>query len=278
MRQAGEQIPGYRFIRQMTEGGMGVLRLACETRTGREVVVKTMRPQIAATERAAQVFLRECSISRSLRHPRIVEFITAGEYDGLLYIVMEYVHGRDADKLRVEMRDRVPERDAVTLAIQTLEALEYAHTLHIVHRDLKPHNLMVSGQSPDYQLKVTDFGVARSFREAGMSGLTRKGEFRGSLGFTPPEQVMDCRKVDHRSDLFSLGATIYNLLCGELIYPFQHGKDPFLTILEDAVVPIKRRGVRVSRNLSRVLRRALQRSADRRYQSAREMRQALQLV
>jgi serine/threonine-protein kinase len=275
MREQGETIPGYRLLRRFEEGGMGQVWLAEDQRRNRQVAIKTMRPELAASRRMIQMFLRESQISLSLRHPNIVEFLDAGEYHGTLYIVMEYVDGEDAEKLRQREGGRLAENAVVALARQTLEALTHAHGQHIVHRDLKPPNLLVRGRLPSGRVQVTDFGLARNFRAAGMSGLTRRGDVRGSIPFMAPEQVLDCRGVDHRADLYSLGSTMYYLLTGQFIYDFRRGRDPLLTVLEDPVVPLERRGVRVSPPLAGVIHRALCKEVAGRYPSAEAMQQAL---
>jgi eukaryotic-like serine/threonine-protein kinase len=269
-------IHGYRLIRQLGQGGMGVVWLAEPHTGGRQVVVKTMQPQLYTSENAQRMFDREVEISRSLHHPHIAEVIDAGRDDGIWYIVVEYVPGRDAEVLRREAGGRVPAADVVTLGRQSLEALEYAHAQSVVHRDMKPSNILVNGSSPGFVAKVTDFGLARICGAAGESGITQQGDVRGTLPYMPPEQVLNCRGVDHRADIFGLGATLYHLLTGHYVYEFRPAdKDPLLTIIEDDVIPIEARGVSLPGGLCDIINRSLCKEPAGRYASALEMNEAL---
>jgi len=279
MREIGEQLPGYHLLNQLSEGGMGVIWLAEETLTERTVAVKVMRPELAVTQRAGQLFLRESQVSLGLRHPHIVEFFRAGEYQGQLYIVMEYVDGFDADCLRERRGGRLPAQEVVAIALQALDALHYAHGQHIVHRDLKPSNLLLADGTAAYQVKIADFGLAKNFRDAGMSGITRHGEVRGSVPFMPPEQVLNSRGVDHRADLFGLGATLYTLLTGAFVFNFNPArKDPLLTIVEDEVTPIEQRGIALPADLCAAVNRAIRKDPAERFQTADEMQIVLRGV
>lgn len=277
--QANEQggpIPGYRLLRRLGEGGMGVVWLAEAAADGRQVAVKTMIPEIAASRQMVRRFLRESEISLQLRHENIVEFLDAGETRGQLYIVMEYVDGIDAEQAREQQGGRLPPNDVVRIGLQTLDALAHAHGQSVIHRDIKPPNMLLVGRAPAWQVKVTDFGLARNCRAAGLSRLTRPGEVLGSLPYMPPEQVLDCAHADARADLFSLAATMYHLLTGQFIYDFRpRQQDPMITVIEDDVVPIERRGVSVPRTVAQVIERALRKEMNERYQSAAEMRNAL---
>lgn len=275
MKLDGEQIPGYRYLSQLSKGGMGILWLAEETKTGRQVVVKTMIPDIASSWRMVQMFLRESRISLGLSHPNIVEFITAGQFDDQLFVVLEFVDGLDAEALRQQHGGHLPAASVVQIGVQVLDALEYAHSRDIVHRDLKPANIMVTGSEGIYKVKVTDFGLARNYRAAGMSDITQQGEIRGSIPYMSPEQVLDPSKSDPRTDVFGLGATIYHLLTGEFCYKFRKKEDPLVTIMETDTVPVETRGIPVSDSLASVINRALAKDPDQRFQSAAEMRAAL---
>jgi eukaryotic-like serine/threonine-protein kinase len=272
-----ESVPGYRLATAMRSGGMGTLWLAEDLADGRQVVIKTIRPDKLVSHAARQLFLRETKISIGLHHPNIVRFLETGEHKGRVYIVMEYVSGKDADALRKSHGGTLPAEDVIEIGLQALAGLEYAHSRNIVHRDIKPANILVEGDSPsNYVVKLTDFGLAKSFREHGFENITQTGVIRGSVQFMPPEQVTDCRGADHRADIFSLGATLYNLLTGTYVWPFSDREDPFLTIVQQDPVPIESRGVSVPGPLADVIDHALRKSLSQRYQSALEMRNALQ--
>jgi len=164
------------------------------------------------------------------------------------------------------------------IARQTLEALDHAHRRFIVHRDIKPSNLLLDGEAPDYHVKVTDFGIARVYRAARLSRITCINDVRGTPWFMPPEQAVNCRGVDHRADLFSLGATMYHLLTGRFVYDIPPGtpEERLLTYVQPSlVVPITARGVSLPRPLASFVMRAVDADPNRRFQSAREMRDAL---
>ena len=269
-------VHGYRLVRQLGKGGMGVVWLAEAPEGGRQVVIKTMLPQLCTSENALRMFDREMQISRNLHHPHIAEVMEAGRDNGVWYIVMEYVPGRDAEVLRREAGGKVSPADVVALGCQVLEALEYAHAQSVVHRDMKPSNILVNGSSPGLDAKVTDFGLARICGAAGESGITQQGDVRGTFPYMPPEQVLNCRGVDHRADIFGLGATLYHLLTDHFVYEFHPAdKDPLLTIIEDDVVPIEERGVSLPSELCEVINRSLCKDPAGRYASAREMSEAL---
>jgi serine/threonine-protein kinase len=274
-----DSIPGYRLQSAFKTGGMGTVWLAEDLSDGKTVVIKIIRPDRAVNHAMRQLFLRESKISLALRHPNIVEFIDAGDKNGVLYIVMEYVHGVDADALRRNRGGTLPWQDVVAIGCQVLSALEYAHAKNIVHRDMKPANILVSGAiAADYVVKVTDFGIARSFGEQGFGSFTQTNVTRGSVQFMPPEQVTNCKGVDHRADIFSLGATLYNLLTGKFVWPFSEQEDPFVIIVQKEVVPLRDRGVTVPDAIREAIDRSLNKDPAKRFQSAAEMRSALQSV
>ncbi len=271
-----EIVTRYRFIRQLGSGGMGKLWLAEDIRNKCRVVIKTIRPELCSQSSAVAMFERERQISLSLQHPNIVQFLAGWRLGDLLFLVMEYVNGIDTDKLLSQRGGRLPEREAVQIAIQTLEGLNYAHSQGVVHRDVKPANILVEGTPRKYFVKITDFGLARIVGAAGKSGITRQGDIRGTLAYMPPEQVLDCRNVDLRADIFGLGATLYHLLTGNIVYNLSHLKDPIRTIVEEEPVPIENRGVSLNRELVKVVNRSIRKRPQERFCSAEEMRRALE--
>jgi len=172
----------------------------------------------------------------------------------------------------------LPPRDAVQIVIQTLEALSYAHQRQVVHRDIKPSNILVQGSPGSYQAKVTDFGIARIYGATGNSGITQKGDVRGTLPYMAPEQLTDSRSVDHRADIFGVGATLYYLLTSAFVYDFHDESHCQRVVAEGNTVPIERRGVSLDSELCRIVNRAIQKRPDDRFNSADEMREALEAI
>ena len=272
-REEGAQIPGYRIRRHLCQGGMGHVWEAERISTRERVAIKTMLPDIASSRTGVRRFQREMRIAQQLQHPNIVRCLEADEHRGVFYIVMEFVEGTDAERARERAGGRLPVEHVVRIALQVLDALEYAHRQGVVHRDLKPANLMLVEYPHNLLVKVTDFGLALA---RGMSGLTRPGQALGTLPFMPPEQVLDSHRVDARADIFGLGATMYYLLTGQFVYDFQPGvREPHLTIIEDEVVPIERRRRDLPDYLVQTINRAIRKDPRRRFGSAAEMREAL---
>ncbi|OPZ80523.1 MAG: Serine/threonine-protein kinase StkP [bacterium ADurb.Bin429] len=274
MASHNETVPGYRCISRLHEGKLCTVWLAEDTRTRARAAVKLFTPPDNVSGQAEIIFRRECAISIDLHHPHIVRFLHAGDYRGQLYIAMEYVAGRDAQDLLSYSGCTLSPRVVTSIARQTLEALDHAHRRSIVHRDIKPSNLLLDGTAPDYHVKVTDFGIARLYRAARISGITRMNDVRGTPWFMPPEQAVNCRDVDHRADLFSLGATMYHLLTGRFVYDIPMGtpQDRLLDYVQPAlVVPITARGVPLPRSLASFVMRAVDADPNQRFQSAREM-------
>lgn len=201
----------YVIVRALGQGGMGTVFLARDVTLDREVAVKVISPELAASPELRQRFLQEARTVAKLRHPNIVAVYTAGEGNGLLYFVMEFVPG---ESLRDRMtRENVMKADASCEILRDLSlALDYAHQSGIVHRDVKPENVLLDKESG--RAMLTDFGVAVALAAAGDSRLTGAGFVLGSPRYMSPEQASGERDLDGRSDLYSLGLIGYEMLTG----------------------------------------------------------------
>lgn len=273
---------GYEIVAPLGKGSLGPVWRARRTSDGLMVALKTIPREVASLPGATQLFLRQMRLCAKLDHANIARVVEMGEAGGMLWIATECVDGPDARKLAQSRGGKLPAGDAVAIILQTLDALGYAHERNMVHRDVKPGNILVGGGPGAYVAKLGDFGLIRHVDEAGLSGITREGEARGSVPFMPPEQAMDSRFVKPEGDLYAAGASLYWLLTGEYVYDFnakgRHGrrKDPFLVVLEDKVVPIRRRDPSVPEPLAKAIRRALKRDPEARYETAAQMRRALE--
>lgn len=200
-----------RLVRKLGEGGMGVVWLARHETLEKDVAVKVLPAGFAADPEAVQRFLREARAAARIDHPNVVPVLDAGSADGVHYIVMAYVEGTDLQKT-LARRGRLSVGDALAIAKKVAQALGAAHRLGLVHRDIKPSNILVTRQG---RVMVTDFGLARDVG-AGAT-VTAADEIVGTPQFLSPEQARG-EKIDGRSDLYSLGATLYALLAGRPPY------------------------------------------------------------
>ena len=200
----------YRLERELGQGGMATVYLAHDLRHDREVAIKVLRPELAATL-GPQRFLQEIQIAARLTHPHILPLHDSGEVAGFLYYVMLYVEGESLrDKLSRE--GELPVAEAVRILKEVTDALAYAHGRGVVHRDIKPENVMLSGR----HALVTDFGVAKALHEAtGRHRLTTAGVALGTPAYMAPEQAAADPHMDHRADIYAVGAMGYELLTGQ---------------------------------------------------------------
>jgi serine/threonine-protein kinase len=202
-------IPGYRLLRPIGRGGMASVFLAVQESLGREVALKLLVPQADADNAASERFLREARIAAGLHHPNIVPIFDFGVHEGTAYIAMAYEAGGTIAPMPGE---KLPPRDALRLVRDVAAALEYAHARGVVHRDIKPENIL---RREDGAAMLSDFGIARLIE--GGSVLTTEGTSVGTPHYMSPEQLRG-DKVDGRSDLYSLGVVLWQLLTGELPY------------------------------------------------------------
>ena len=199
----------YRLGRELGHGGMAVVWLAEDLKHRRSVAVKVLRPELAAAL-GAERFLREIATSANLRHPHILPLYDSGEADGLLFYVMPYAEGESLRE-RLDREKQLQLDDAVQIAREVADALSYAHGRGVVHRDIKPENILLeSGHAV-----VTDFGIAKAIHAAGGEPLTQTGIAVGTPLYMSPEQAAGGDDVDGRSDLYSLGCVLYEMLGGQ---------------------------------------------------------------
>jgi eukaryotic-like serine/threonine-protein kinase len=255
----------YRVLRKLGTGGMANVYLAEDQELGRRVAIKVLDDRHASDDQFVERFRREAKAAAALSHPNIVSIFDRGETDGTYYIAMEFLEGPNLKEL---VRQGTPSiRSAITYTREILSALRVAHRRGLVHRDIKPHNILVDAEG---RLKVTDFGIARS----GPSQMTEAGSIIGTAQYLSPEQARGA-PVDQRSDLYSVGVVLYELLTGTV--PF-NGSTPLeiaMKHLSEVPRPPSRRRPDVPPDLDRVVLRALAKNPDERYQSAPEMDQDL---
>jgi Tol biopolymer transport system component len=199
----------YRIERELGAGGMATVYLAHDVRHDRNVALKVLRPELAAVI-GADRFLKEIKVTANLQHPHILGLIDSGEVDGLLYYVMPNVEGESL-RDRLTHEKQLPIDDAVHITREVASALDYAHRHHVIHRDIKPENILLH----DGQALVADFGIALAVSAAGGTRMTETGMSLGTPHYMSPEQAMGEREITARSDVYALGAVLYEMLIGE---------------------------------------------------------------
>ncbi len=268
------QLPGYRMVRLLGSGGMGNVWLA-EDRAGQPVACKLIRPELAMQPNIVARFRRETNHLRDLSHRHIVGFREAGEHQGLLYLVMEYVEGHSLDEL-LRAQGPFAVGRAVRLLCQVLEALREAHNNGIVHRDVKPSNVLVHRGPEGEEVRLVDFGMAKVYQAADAGPtLTLPGVMGGTLAFAAPEMVTDFRQAGPLADQYGAAATLYNLLAA--CYP--HDAENALQMIDfirtrDAV-PLAQRRADLPEPLTAAVHRALDRDPRRRFPTVQALHDRL---
>lgn len=278
LRKNPQPIPNYQMIRVLGQGGMGSVMLARAVNDGRAVAIKTLLPEVAVSDQSLKRFMREIEVAASLQHPNIVSYIEHGTHNGIVYLVTEYISGMDAGKLAKKRGGRLNHQEVVKIIEQTLAALDFAHTKGFVHRDIKEQNILVDGTFPKYVAKLTDFGLSKSYKQSGLSGVTMVGDVAGTIAYMPPEQVRDFKEVRPPSDIYAVGMTAYSLLTGAHaldIGPKAGISETVKAIFEKPIVPISRRVPDVPLRIAAVFETALAKQVDLRWRTAGEMREAL---
>ena len=273
---APQPVAHYTTLREIGRGAMGVVYLAQHNHSGRKVALKLIVPESAAARSAVERFLREMTVISQLKHPNIVEWLEQGTTRGQFWFSMEFVSGTNLETVANSDKGKYPIHQACRMANQVLKGLEYAHQQGFVHRDIKPENILIGRADNGLIAKISDFGLAKSYRGIGLSGLTFSGEMRGTIPFMPPEQMLDFKKVLPSGDLYATAATLYYLISGEFIYDeIAEGGDLIRTLLEEPPVPIRKRRAEVPAALESVLMKCLARDPADRYPTATDVRKAL---
>ena len=256
----------YRIERELGGGGMSRVFLAEETRLGRKVVIKVLPPEMGAGVNVER-FEREIQLAAKLQHPHIVPLLTAGSHEDLLYYVMPYIEGESL-RAKLTREGELPVREAVAILKEVLDALAHAHEQGVVHRDIKPDNVLLSGK----HAVVTDFGVAKAVSAStGESSLTSLGVALGTPAYMSPEQAAANPHVDHRADVYAVGALAYEMLCGQPPFAGPNPQAILAAHVMDAPDPTTSRRATVPAALNELVMRCLEKLPADRWQRADEM-------
>ena len=270
-RDLGER---YRIERELQRGPVTTVFLARDTRHNRQVAIKVLRPELRNSVESER-FLREISIVASLYHPHILQLFDSGVASGAgpasgLYYVMPYANGESLRE-RIDRDLQLPPKDAVRIAAEVASALAYAHARGIVHRDVKPENIMLEGG----HVLLADFGIARALEFAGGEKLSRSGIVLGTPLYMSPEQASGTRPVDGRSDVYSLGCVLYEMLAGEPPFNGRTTQALLARHAGDPVPPLRTVCPDISPGLEEIVVRALAKAPEDRFASAADFGAAL---
>ncbi|MDM9383400.1 protein kinase [Chlorogloeopsis sp. ULAP01] len=283
-------IHGYSIIQILGKGGFGEVYLAQHNQTGKFVALKVMLPAVAANDWAVQIFMRETENTKALRHPNVVKLLDYGYSENIFFFTMEYCEGGTVGDLMQRQGGRLSLDIAIPIILQVLDGLEYAHNAEIpnvklrnggfgkgrglVHRDLKPSNIFLCNVDGKLTAKIGDYGLAKAFDLAGLSGQTLTGTKAGTPVLMCRQQLLNYKYVQPEVDVWATAACLYNMLTGYFPRNFIGG-DPFLAVLQNDPVPIRQRNASIPQKLAEVIDLALVEKPEIYFKSAIGFRQAL---
>jgi len=266
-------ISGYQLIKSLGKGGFGEVFLAQNSQSGKYVALKVMLPAVARQERCIKMFLRETENTKILQHPHVVQLLDYGFAEGIFFFTMEYCNSGNVEQLMEKSGGRLPVNLAIAIILQVLDGLIYAHEVEVpyvkladgtfgqgkglVHRDLKPSNIFLIQQDEKLIAKIGDYGLAKAFDLAGLSGQTLTGTTAGSPAFMPRQQLLDFKHVLPEVDVWATAACFYYMVTGDSPRDFTTTKDVWLAVLQNDPVPILQRNGSIPEKLAEVIDLAL---------------------
>ena len=280
----GQTLDRYRILSLLGAGGMGIVYAAWDSRLERTVALKFLLQELTDDPEALEQFRREARALSALNHPNICNIYDIDEAEGRTFLAMEYVAGKRLDQ-RIG-RKGLPSPEMLKYAVEMADGLAKAHAARIVHRDLKPSNIMISEEG---HAKLLDFGLAKltetglsdppvgGSREPGDATRSEAGTIVGTVTYISPEQAQG-KKVDVRSDIFSFGAVLYEMITGRRAFPGETKVSTLEAILHGEPVPIREISAATPREMERIVARCLRKDPERRFQDAADLKVALQEI
>ena len=253
----------YQIIKTLGEGGMANVYLAHDTILDRNVAVKVLRGDLANDEKFVRRFQREALSASSLSHPNIVEMYDVGEDNGQYYIVMECVEGKTLKQV-LKSRGNLSITEVIDIMLQLTDGMAHAHDAYIVHRDIKPQNIMILSNGV---IKITDFGVATALNN---TQLTQTNSVMGTVHYLPPEQA-NGKGSTIRSDIYSMGVMMYELLTGHVPYKGDSAVEIALKHLKEPLPSVKKEIPSIPQSIENIIIRSTAKNPKNRYTDAREM-------
>lgn len=273
------RLNNYLLVDHIGDGGMGQVFKARDCNTGKTVAVKLLHPTESDNKSAVRRFEREITIASQLSHPNIVATIESGTCDGRQFLVMEFVDGHDLASL-VRDHEALPISTAVDCILRAAAGLEYAHANNIIHRDIKPSNLLLSRSG---EIRLLDMGLVRvttSTHDASTAStqtqLTKTGSIMGTIDFMAPEQAINPRNADHRSDIYGLGCTLFFLLSGKVPFTGETAMEVLVAHREHPIPSLRAVRDDVPESLDRIFAQMMAKQPEDRFQSATELYRALE--
>jgi serine/threonine-protein kinase len=259
----GKVLGGCQLTERIARGGMGVVYRAKQLNLGRVVAVKVLSDELASDATFVRRFVQEARSAAQLSHGNVVHVNDVGECQGIFYFVMEYVDGQN---LREILRDQaqLPIPRALEITLQVCHALRHAHQKGIIHRDIKPENIMLTR---DGVVKLADLGLAKRTATDNSANLTMAGAVLGTPYYMAPEQAKDFSKVDHRSDIYSLGVTLYRMITGKVPFDGRSPIEVMIKAMDGKRILVPELRDDVPDEVVRIIDRMMHKNPDKRYQS-----------
>ena len=257
----------YEIVKSIGEGGMANVYLAHDTILDRKVAVKVLRGDLSGDDKFIRRFQREALSVSNLSHPNIVEVYDVGEEDGQHYIVMEYIEGKTLKQL-LKKRESLTLSEVVDIMTQLTDGIAHAHESYIIHRDIKPQNIMIQD---DGRIKITDFGIAMALNA---TQLTQTNSVMGSVHYLPPEQASG-KGATIKSDIYSLGIMMYELLTGSVPFKGDNAVEIALKHMKDKIPSIRKQDPSIPQSVENIILKATAKNPRNRYDSAKEMHEDL---